>query len=443
MEKRKIAIIGNMNNNGFAMMRHMREIGFEADLLLYSNDGIGNSSHFSIDSDTWDLDKWKQFVKRTGIADHPLAVLKGIFGKVVITAYNLIKKNDRNKVISKTKKEEIEYIFDEYDIIFASGIAPAVFSIFGKSVDVFFHYSDHIEYINSSWSARHINGSNKIKSVLYDYVRKIQYIGLSRASYIYSSNFDSAQILLKHNKNVIITTYPMIYPEQIRVGLISDAYKKLIKEHKNILKIFSHSRIRWKYDPSYDEDEWFKESKGTDILLNGFASFLAAGYEGVLYIVEYGSDVDETKNLVLKLGIQKNIVWLPKMARKELLEYIKVVDIACGEFTLVQNMLWGSTALEVMSTGTPLMQAINFDRESFLSIYGMDLPPVFDAKSTSDVVSNFKFIVENKYLAKEIGERAKKWFDDYYGKKLSERWLSKLVNNSSEEILTTKITLSQ
>ena len=54
MNKNKIAVLGNMNNAGFVLMRHLRDLGEDAHLLLYKNDGAGYSSHFSLESDSWD-----------------------------------------------------------------------------------------------------------------------------------------------------------------------------------------------------------------------------------------------------------------------------------------------------------------------------------------------------------------------------------------------------
>ena len=61
----KIAVLGNMNNNGFALMRYLRDIGQEADLLLFDDDEDNYSSHFSLKADTWHLEKWKKYVKKS------------------------------------------------------------------------------------------------------------------------------------------------------------------------------------------------------------------------------------------------------------------------------------------------------------------------------------------------------------------------------------------
>ena len=62
----KIALIGNMNNNNFALMRYFRILGADAHLLLYSNDGKGELSHFKPECDTWDIENGGLiFIKQT------------------------------------------------------------------------------------------------------------------------------------------------------------------------------------------------------------------------------------------------------------------------------------------------------------------------------------------------------------------------------------------
>ena len=48
-KKTRIACVGNMNNNMFSIMRHLRSRGYNADLIC-SNE----TEHFSPDADTFD-----------------------------------------------------------------------------------------------------------------------------------------------------------------------------------------------------------------------------------------------------------------------------------------------------------------------------------------------------------------------------------------------------
>ena len=69
----KIGLIGNMNNNNFALMRYFRDLGADAHLLLYSNDGQGTLSHFKPESDTWEIERWLPYIHQTSIPNAPIA----------------------------------------------------------------------------------------------------------------------------------------------------------------------------------------------------------------------------------------------------------------------------------------------------------------------------------------------------------------------------------
>ena len=63
----KLALIGNMNNNNFSLLRYFRDAGVDAHLLLYNNDGQASCSHFRPQDDTFNYSVWKPFIHRTSI----------------------------------------------------------------------------------------------------------------------------------------------------------------------------------------------------------------------------------------------------------------------------------------------------------------------------------------------------------------------------------------
>ena len=65
----EIALIGNMNNNNFAMMRYFRDLGADAHLLLYKNDGQEHLSHFKPECDTWNIEWWRPFIRQTEMSN--------------------------------------------------------------------------------------------------------------------------------------------------------------------------------------------------------------------------------------------------------------------------------------------------------------------------------------------------------------------------------------
>lgn len=45
----RVALVGNMNNNHFALLRYLRDLGVNATLLMFSNE----AAHFYPQQDTW------------------------------------------------------------------------------------------------------------------------------------------------------------------------------------------------------------------------------------------------------------------------------------------------------------------------------------------------------------------------------------------------------
>ena len=50
----KIAILGNMNNNGFSLLRYLLDLNQDADLLLFKDDEIGERKSGYLQ---WGVDK--------------------------------------------------------------------------------------------------------------------------------------------------------------------------------------------------------------------------------------------------------------------------------------------------------------------------------------------------------------------------------------------------
>ena len=71
----KVAIIGNMNNNNFSLLRYLRDSNIDATLFLFENDGNYFSSHFNYTSDTFEVEKWEAHITKTKIINSRSQVL--------------------------------------------------------------------------------------------------------------------------------------------------------------------------------------------------------------------------------------------------------------------------------------------------------------------------------------------------------------------------------
>ena len=115
----KVALIGNMNNNNFALMRILRDNNINAHLFLYSNET------FLPQSDTTNFLKWKRFI-------HDLEISNG---KPDILFFNKTKLKDKLK---------------EFNFIIGNGISPYILKKINRRVNILMPYAEGIEHINEN-----------------------------------------------------------------------------------------------------------------------------------------------------------------------------------------------------------------------------------------------------------------------------------------------------
>ena len=137
----KIGLIGNMNNNNFALMRYFRDLGADAHLLLYANDGQGSLSHFKPECDSWDIGRWQPYIHQTAVPNAPVAAL-GLPYSWAMGLRSMIRSwfglND--SYVLPVSKNKIRSDYAGYDRLIGSGISPATLNRAGIDLDIFFPY---------------------------------------------------------------------------------------------------------------------------------------------------------------------------------------------------------------------------------------------------------------------------------------------------------------
>ncbi len=397
----KIALIGNMNNNNFALMRYFRDLGQDAHLFLYSSDGTGNLSHFRPQDDTVDYKKWQDYIHLLGFEES----YRSLFIDPIRFSYPVSKK--------KVKK-----IFEDYDILIGSGLTPAILDRCGIALDVFFPYAIGVEYIGFKPKG------NWAKNLLYKAIEKRQKAAINKAKLIFNAELGyTKEILQRLGLTFINLAIPMYYNREVNSSTDTKTTNLIDQITKFDLKFFSHSRQMWiRNSTIFSEEEWKIHNKNSDWLIQGFSEFLKkTKKKAVLVLLEYGPDVVGSKELINKLGISQNVVWLPKMARKDLMQILKICDVGVGEFMQGEGVIWGGTGWEILASGKPLMQSINFSPKSFREIFGHDLPSVLDVKSPIDVSNHLAQIeLSNGYTN---GMSSIDWFNTYNGISLAKEWV--------------------
>jgi len=426
-------------------MRYFRDLGTDAHLLLYLNDGIGALSHFKPESDSWEIAKWQPYIHRTEIPNAPVAAL-GFTYSWFLWSWSVIR-HKLGKIDWPTKavsKKQIREAYGEYDLLIASGISPATLRRVGVSLDIFYPYSTGIEFFRTSEFTVRFGGKLSINRFIFNKVAQSQMEGIRAAKKVFNAEMGITQEILRDiGIEPINLTIPIVYnnddmPENPPTKACQSAWNSISNSEFTLLH---HARLVWNNSGHYSKDSWVKENKNNDWLLREFSELIKnrPTLKACLLIVEYGPDVDATKRLAAELEIENYIHWLPQMGRRELMWILSRVSVGVGEFYDLPRMIWGGTGWEVLASGKPLLQSFNFVDGEFEQIFNYPPPPMLRVNKQGDILDHLLDITDNSLKCKAIGKDAREWFNKYNGASLARQWLDILLalpdNNSDERCL--------
>jgi glycosyltransferase involved in cell wall biosynthesis len=430
----RIAFIGNMNNNNFAMMRFFRDLGADAHLLLYLNDGEGASSHFSPESDTWSLERWRPFIRRTGIPNAPVAALDFPVSWLMSARSRVRSWLGRQDAwMPAVSRNEIRAAYRGFDRYVASGITPATMIRAGLPLHIFYPYSAGVEFISTGEFLVRFKKERLFETAVYSRVRQRQVEGVRASWRVLNSDVGlTEESLAEIGVRPVRLNIPMVYnreplPELPPTARLAEVWQAV---RSSPFTVLHHSRLMWRNPGSYSETAWQKENKNNHWLFSAFAALVRSrpGLGARLVVVEYGPDVEATKKYSGELGLDAHVLWIPKMERRELMWLLARVSVGVGEFYEIPRIIWGGTGWEALASGKPLLQGFRFAPGEFEEIYGHPPPPLLPVRSEAEILAALQEMADHPEREHSIGSEARQWFDRYNGIALAKQWLDLLVD---------------
>jgi hypothetical protein len=366
-------------------MRYLRDIGIDAELLMYKGEG----EHFAPENDTWNIEKWRPYIKQTKL-DTGLGQY------------------------FKLSAKEIRKEFEGYDYYIGCGFTPAYFYKSGLQLDLFTPYCVGIEY---TYRITKTNALHYIKEVFEAYYQKK---GLIHNTKLIGTIDEESRV--KANK-LGVKTIPLPMLMLYNKEMVSNDYVFL---NETIGQLKQHYPVIFSHVSHYPSTTRTYEIKRNDILIKGFAEFVkTTTLNPLLILFEYGEGVDESKKLISELGISDKTLWLPLMSRKKIMLLLEYVDFGGSEFG---GAIWGGTGWEFMSKGVPFFQYVDMSGQEFESKTGMKMPIFFNVKESKQVASMLSEYSSNTDKLSKNGTDLKNWFDINAGENLAKRYID-LVSN--------------
>lgn len=368
MKGNKIACIGNMNNNMFSLVRYLRDRDYDADLLMMSHE----KEHYRPEADAYG-DDYKHYTRQLSWG------------------------GESN--FDATPAEVIARDLEGYSCLIGCNYAPAFLSKAGLSLDIFCpHGSDYYEvpfYTDAQGNPTTLAAAQRD--------------GIRNALYIMSPETNQTREqywkLLAPKGKRIFHPIPLLYlPQYENLALhqgtdnLSGRFNAFKARYKHC--IFHHVRHCW-HNPEQANDH-----KGNDILLRGLAEYTRTyGDDFGLVSMEFGPEVEASKELIHQLGIEENVLWLPAMQRKEIMPILRLADIAAIEFRY--SWITGGALFEAMAASVPVMAKRNDD-----DYPGQKLFPLMEASSGKEVAQRLREFIRHPEVHREMGRGGQAWVRD-------------------------------
>jgi hypothetical protein len=402
MNKKKVALIGNMNNNSFALLRYLLDYGIDAELLLLNHE----HKHFLPQNDTYQIKKYP--------------IMVSDFGMLPSSIWNL----SRKKVTEDLSK---------YDFIIGCGPAPAILKLIGRKLDVFIPYGSDIYYvpfipIKPLRSLKIALKSFNLKRLQRGGIKECELIILDYTNNEYEKLFSKLDIAKKR----CYINIPFIYAPEFNPVSISSYYKdsefyaKFLKIRKeNELVIFHHSRHEWT-DERIVMANKYKHTKGNYKLIEGFYRFVEnkPKIKAHLVMFEYGEDVSRSKKLIEELNLGSYITWMPLMPRREILVGISLCDIGVGE--LDSSYFSYGAIFEFLAMAKPV---IHYRCDDFYKGLKENMYPMYNANTSEQIYNILRVYKHNPEKFKQVGIKAHEWFV----KEAVEKPLSLIIKQINEK----------
>lgn len=372
----KIALVGNMNNNMFVLKRYMEDLGYEDSTLFL----LEEFDHFLPEKDTYDVNR---------------------IGSVVHLGWS-------EYDYWKLSKQDIQQTFKGYDYFVGVNYAAAFLHKAGIKLNMFVASGSDVMF-NPFYKFKHFPPKKWEFGVYFR--SRAQRLGLKNSDYVWAAwkneMFVSALERIRGKNGKTITVLPQF--------LYLPQYNDLGEENYPNAEL--RDRLREKYDYIFFHHAAHRWTRGifkcNDWLIEAFANFLKNPKRDknvCLVMLEYGIDLDASKGLIKKLGIEEHIYWLPQSIRKNImLDIHHLCDFGFGQFG--RSWMHYGVIMEYMAMGKPFCH--HRDDEMYINDYD-SLYPMANATSTEEIEQVMLDYIANPKKFTETGPKGKEWLLHQY-----------------------------
>lgn len=151
--------------------------------------------------------------------------------------------------------------------------------------------------------------------------------------------------------------------------------------------------------------------KGNDKYLTAFAELVKTGISARLLIPAWGQDVEQSKDLVKRLGIEVKVVWLDPMPEGRLVKFYNSVDLVLDQFGDCRT--FGLITPKAMACGVPVV--LSYDPNIHEWCF-QEQPPVIQAEDEREIFQAVHYYLTNDDERNLLSHRCRDWVLNHHSK---------------------------
>jgi hypothetical protein len=203
-------------------------------------------------------------------------------------------------------------------------------------------------------------------------------------------------------KNYRFIPHP-VNEKWLRKGMGSRLKEQLREELNADFLVFHPARHHWE---ALRQPSW---EKGNDIFIKGMACFIhEVAPRAAAIFVDWGQKVQESKELIARLGIADRVKWIPVQHNCNMARYIDACDLVADQFFLGA---FGNIMPKALAMGTP---SILYVDEEIHRWCFPEMPPIINARTPDEVYQGLTKAYKSPGWLQKLAEQGLRWYHDYH-----------------------------
>ncbi|MCC8980671.1 glycosyltransferase family 4 protein [Bradyrhizobium acaciae] len=143
--------------------------------------------------------------------------------------------------------------------------------------------------------------------------------------------------------------------------------------------------------------------KGNDRLIKAFATVSRENDQSRLVMIEWGRDLDRSRELIRSLNLEARVQWLSPMRKPQLWQTYLSSHAVLDQFVLPS---FGGVTFEALALGRRVITNVDFQSaEEFFS----EAPPILSASTENEIAEALRKVIADRNDGRGIGDAGRCW----------------------------------